>query len=86
MIDTISWSKLTQEQQDEFNLLLPTFIQQVINSDAKDGIDFKSDFKIEKRGDKFVFTNGKVTFLGVESRSWEVMSALMKEAAQNYGR
>jgi len=88
MVDTGTYSRMSSDEQKEFNKYLSTFIRAVLKSDATDGIEFEKRYTIQKAGNTwFISTPGShEPFADIKIENKAVIEALFADTVQNYGR
>ena len=88
MVDSLTYNKMSSNEQDEYEKYGTDFIQAVFKSKAIDGIDFAKKYKIKSDGDIWYIShmNDNVPLANIKTNSKFVIEALWANAAQNYGR
>jgi len=87
-MDEGTWNRLTQKEQAEVRSMGSAFIKAVFKSHAIDGWDFMQKYELSHNGTDYIITEKETNsqFGDFKSKSKAVISALMTDAAQNYGR
>lgn len=88
MVDTGTFSRLSANEQNEYQRYSSRFIQAVLKSDALDGWDFQNKYQIYTEGEYYFLATSKESqpFAGIKSKYKGAIEALLTNAVQNYGR
>jgi hypothetical protein len=88
MVDTGTFSRLSDDEQNEYKRHSSRFIKAVLKSNAIDGWDFQNKYQVHSDGEYYYLASSATAqpFAGIKSKFKGAIEALLTEAVQNYGR